>query len=1642
MRRIGSVWVLLISAILLVLFVSPTYAWLSGWDYRQVINISNTAGDLTNYQVRIDLNSTNVGSHFNWNNNGSDIRFTDASDNLLNFWIESWNLETITYSFQKVHEKDLASEYGCWGNPAAVLKNLSTVVVYYQYPDVANYSLYYTEYFFNNNTTGNTGNIDVPNSSRSLDSGVSIKINDSFYVMSHTFHTLSSNKKWIQLRSSTDGYNFSNIIKDNVFGEESSKWVLSTGLKISSSEVWFYVTWYNDSSSEWAVYRFIYYINNGSVSTPQKLFTETGGELRWPSIFKDNNTYYLYYGICYGTDSGLYVRSSSDGVNFGSRTQLLSGSGEWRSSIVKLVDGKYYMVVSADDDTNVKLYKGDSPTSLSFVKTLFSSAYQPYMIKINDSRVVIVHSGKSIEHIYASVWDLEQEQTSNSATIWVNVTSLPNNQNTTIYMYYGNSEASSASDGDGTFLFFDDFDTDTIGSKWQIQTDSSTLSDTSTSYAKINTAESRAEIDSVGWQVFVTKNYTIERPFVVESKVNTEGYGSYGGGIIWYDKGTNTNTNCEHAFADSDSLNLRHEDSGGSYTDYQGTSYSSEENTWYVRNLILTSTQVISKTWTDNRNQNLGGYTLDNSANTGSKNIGLDHYVSGTSGTWAYFDWVFVRKYADPEPTVSSFGSEETALVSFSITLNSPANGTATCDPTPDFSFTVSGNKPSYSCELFINNIGYGTATANNNTATIITANQSLSNGTYYWYINCTAEGITNQSEARQITIDTTPPTTTATAVKDDGDSYTSGDWTNSNYVNITLSCSDSGAGCDVTQYCTDTSNTCTPNTDYTGTIQISTEGTTYIRYRSKDTLGNLEDTKSFTVKIDKTPPSITFNSGTTTAGWKNQDWIFVNVSVSDSLTSITNVYLEWDGTNETFDNQDGNTYWENKTYLDDKNYTYKVYAVDEAGNIGETELRIVSLYNPNLYRCIKMYHSGKSYYLTNNVSANGTCFVINASDVTLNCQGYTINFANLNDSIYYGVLIYGNHATVRNCNIVQSKNDTYAGGITIKGNYTTIEYVNITLKNGILGGILNVGTNTNISHCNIYGKCVGISSLKDNITISNCFINTTGNGITIDGADFFLEGADNNILYNNVVYTYNNHTSCLWIDRDSNNNIIHDNIFINYGNDNESYAIYFEDSVNNLIYNNILTSTHGYAIILRHVVTGSNNNTFYNNLFNCSAEYDPIYFKGTNEPNYFNTTMQEGTRIYEDGIYIGGNYWTNSNGTGYSDTCNDTDMDGFCDEPYNLTTNNIDYLPLSDEYMPYVSIYLWEEGNWDTPFNVSKTNKTELILICKNKQEFIYEMNSSNLTEIPTSCDVGIIRVLVHYSSGSYFREISPDNLSAQSTVNIYLADATETTVDLVVFEMTDTEFKDSKITVYREANNQTYVITQGYFDAEARYPTYLIENGRYSLVVNKGTSTYDAGYIYVVSPRTYSDPILLTISKINYIQDTKFISDNINVSYAINENTLSVIYSDISNQTISVNITIYEDDNVVYSKVFNNQNYITVDYNNYNSSKDYFIEVSVQHEQFGNSPLSFGIPVLSSSDITISMLPSWVYPFAAFAVIFFFSLVVTRVTFVGGAILTLTSVVLFNVIGWLNLLTSSIIFIGLIIIIAIMIYLRGEET
>ena len=63
-----------------------------GWYYRQAVTITNnTATDLTDFQVKLILDGSNVGANFDWSRQGADLRFYDENGNKLSYYVESWD---------------------------------------------------------------------------------------------------------------------------------------------------------------------------------------------------------------------------------------------------------------------------------------------------------------------------------------------------------------------------------------------------------------------------------------------------------------------------------------------------------------------------------------------------------------------------------------------------------------------------------------------------------------------------------------------------------------------------------------------------------------------------------------------------------------------------------------------------------------------------------------------------------------------------------------------------------------------------------------------------------------------------------------------------------------------------------------------------------------------------------------------------------------------------------------------------------------------------------------------------------------------------------------------------------------------------------------------------------------------------------------------------------------------------------------------------------------------------------------------------------------------------------------------------------------------------------------------------------------
>jgi parallel beta-helix repeat protein len=379
---------------------------------------------------------------------------------------------------------------------------------------------------------------------------------------------------------------------------------------------------------------------------------------------------------------------------------------------------------------------------------------------------------------------------------------------------------------------------------------------------------------------------------------------------------------------------------------------------------------------------------------------------------------------------------------------------------------------------------------------------------------------------------------------------------------------------------------------------------------------------------------------------------------------------------------------------------------------------------------CAVLNTPGETYYLTQDIYYNyyiDTCMDIETSNITLDCQGHIIN----GDGGWRGIKIYNsNYVVIRNCvltdwffgvDLTSSSNSslqnltirTYDDSIRLSSSHFNT-LTDITIYSDSTGLVILDSDYTSIFNSTV--KSIYYITSREQMYCHSYFENVTGNGgnpivffnSTVDirdwdnnASEIILCGADNSVIDNlkvinpnqfgldvtasNNVNITNSLFESLVVLRYSEYNTVRNLssqslglIFSNYNTisnskiQNYDYGIYLSFSNYNTISDSKIQNCN-YGIYLRN----SANNSIYNNLFNISR----FYFYPNIYPNYWNTTRQEGARIYSLGNEIGGNYWTNPEGTGYSDICRDTEGDGFCDSPYVLATNNVDYLAYSKWY-------------------------------------------------------------------------------------------------------------------------------------------------------------------------------------------------------------------------------------------------------------------------------------------------------------------------------------------------------------------------
>jgi parallel beta-helix repeat protein len=304
---------------------------------------------------------------------------------------------------------------------------------------------------------------------------------------------------------------------------------------------------------------------------------------------------------------------------------------------------------------------------------------------------------------------------------------------------------------------------------------------------------------------------------------------------------------------------------------------------------------------------------------------------------------------------------------------------------------------------------------------------------------------------------------------------------------------------------------------------------------------------------------------------------------------------------------------------------------------------------------------------------ASGAGYVPYASiNVTSNSNILSRN--NVNYGIHLG---HSSNNTLRGNNASNSVNGIYLES----SNNNLLSENNVSNNN--YGIYLDSSSNNTLNTNNILGTAYGISVVSSsNNTLNLNHVSNTIYGIYLQSSSntllnennvsnnnygqavifsIWLVGSSNNMLIANDV----NSNQGLGIDLDysNNNSLIGNNV--SYNND---YGVWLFHSNNNTIIGNN-ASSNNYGI----VIESSNDNSVYNNIFNNSNNYKLI----NNSVNKWNTTKIVGINII-GGLYLGGNFWANPLGTGFSQICGDSNRDGICDSSYSLDSYNIDYLPLA----------------------------------------------------------------------------------------------------------------------------------------------------------------------------------------------------------------------------------------------------------------------------------------------------------------------------------------------------------------------------
>jgi peptidoglycan/xylan/chitin deacetylase (PgdA/CDA1 family)/PKD repeat protein len=238
----------------------------------------------------------------------------------------------------------------------------------------------------------------------------------------------------------------------------------------------------------------------------------------------------------------------------------------------------------------------------------------------------------------------EKVNTGVNATFWVQVAEDLSSVNRFIYVYYGNPTATSVSNGNNTFSWFDD---GSDASRWTAKVDGA-VGGTISSDGNILTCTNLTGTPRWG------QNATFPTTYALVTRVESASGNTYDQAALEVMNNTNGKMQVEDSIYPHANRQFYSYISGGVYHyPYTSPSPAIQSNVWYILQLRCGSA---ASTTADLLTDNWGAWDSPSSshdvANTGAVEIGTN---LGTD----YYDWLFVRKYVASEPAQGAWGTEE-----------------------------------------------------------------------------------------------------------------------------------------------------------------------------------------------------------------------------------------------------------------------------------------------------------------------------------------------------------------------------------------------------------------------------------------------------------------------------------------------------------------------------------------------------------------------------------------------------------------------------------------------------------------------------------------------------------------------------------------------------------------------------------------------------------------------------------------------------------------------------------------------------------------------------------------------------------------------------------------------------------------------